>query len=238
MIRYLYYMIEKRKKLREFFGLVHGIHSGRIHPSRVSMLARKAAKQISPSDIKEYAKSTDKKLPLKIRKEILGILKDIQEPMYLNEEEKSNPIAKTWNVDGDYELEIKKYNGLTLSQKEMEAIDSYTEVKPTKIEKNQIRYETTDAFSNTTTTVIKKLKDGSSQFCFTAFTKYDQSSQPKEKEENPSIPITTTTTNGMQPPTNNKEENKETIVITKSSPFNDEISGAAIMSEFLKKIDL
>lgn len=228
----------KKSKLREFFGLIHGIHSGRIHPAKVSMLARKAAKKISPSDIKEYAKSKDKKLPLKIMREILGILKDIHEPMYLNEVE-TNPVSKTFNIEGDYELELKKYMGVPFGQKELEAIDTYTETKPTKIEKNLIRYETTDAFQNTTTTVIKKLKEGS-QFVYTAFTKYEQS-QPKS--ENPSQgqgqPSPGAPPMMEQDGINGEEDKKkDTIVITKSTPFKDDIAGGSVLSEFLKKIDL
>jgi hypothetical protein len=34
------------------------------------------------------------------------------------------------------------------------------------------------------------------------------------------------------------DEPKEDIIITKSTLFNDEIKGAAVLAEFLKKLDL
>lgn len=226
------------KKQTKFFETIQHVQSGRLHPSDVCLEVRKAAKKISPSVIKQF--NNKNKLPLKIKKEVLSVLKDIVEPMYLNENESpSNPVSKTFNVDGDFELEIKRYVGLPLSEKELEAINNYTEIKPNKIEKNEIRYETTDAFNNTTTSVIKKLKEGGNRYTFTAFIKYDQ----PEKEDKP--PETTSQSpfgGNQQPPQQSQEpeekSKKDKIIITKSTPFEDDISGGAILSEFLKKLDL
>ena len=52
--------------------------------------------------------------------------------------------------------------------------------KPTRGDKFHMKYELTDDFGNNTTTVIKKLKEGS-QFCWTAFSKYET----PEEEGNP-----------------------------------------------------
>lgn len=45
--------------------------------------------------------------------------------------------------------------------------------KPTESTRYYIKYETTDSFGNNNSTIIKKLKEGN-QFCWTAFSKYDQ----------------------------------------------------------------
>jgi hypothetical protein len=59
--------------------------------------------------------------------------------------------------------------------------------KPTSGDKFFMKYETTDAFGNNTTTVIKKLREGG-QFCWTAFSKYEsaeEEGQPGKEEEEP-----------------------------------------------------
>jgi len=44
--------------------------------------------------------------------------------------------------------------------------------KPTQRDRFFVKFEVTDAFGNNTTTIIKKLKEGS-QFCWTAFSKHE-----------------------------------------------------------------
>ena len=48
--------------------------------------------------------------------------------------------------------------------------------KPISGDKFFLRYETTDSFGKNSTTVIKKLKEGS-QFCWTAFSKYEDAEE-------------------------------------------------------------
>jgi hypothetical protein len=55
--------------------------------------------------------------------------------------------------------------------------------KPTETTRYYIKYEMTDEFGNNNSTVIKKLKEGN-QFCWTAFSKYEQA----EEEGNPTGP--------------------------------------------------
>lgn len=52
--------------------------------------------------------------------------------------------------------------------------------KPVSGDKFGLKYEVTDDFGNNTTTIIKKLKEGT-QFCWTAFSKYESA----EEEGNP-----------------------------------------------------
>lgn len=53
--------------------------------------------------------------------------------------------------------------------------------KPTSGDKFFLRYETTDEFGKNSTTVIKKLKEGS-QFCWTAFSKYEDAEEEGHPE--------------------------------------------------------
>ena len=206
-------MPSKSKLQRKFFGLVHGVQSGKIHPSKVSMKVRKAAKKISSKDVKDFSKTPEGNLPYKVKKEIISVLKELQEPMYLNEDESKDAVAKTFDTKGNFDQYVKKFMGSEFLPKELDTINNHKEQKPTKIQKNEIRYETVDDFSNSTTNVLKKLKDGNG-FAYTAFTKYLKQSEPST------------------------EESQDTIIVTKSQVFNEEIDGASILANFLKKLDL
>jgi hypothetical protein len=221
-------MPAKSEKQRRFFGLVRGVQSGKVHPSKVGPEVRKVAHGISTKDAEDFASSIAE---LKVKKAVLAVLKELHEPMYLNEIE-VNPVAKTFNQTGKYEEYVKKFQGMPISPKEMEAITGFQGAKPTKIERTQIRFENTDTFNNSTTTVIKKLREGS-QFVFTAFTKFDQT-QPEEPEDAPIDPNAPPQPEEPAVP----EEEMDEIVVTKSTSFNDDIKGGAILAEFLKKLDL
>jgi len=210
-------MPSKSKAQRKFFGLVHAIQSGKVHPSKVSMKVRKAAKKISSKDVKDFAKTPEGNLPYKVKKEIISVLKELQEPMYLNEDEAKDAVAKTFNTKGNFDQYIQKFVGSEFLPKELDTLHNHKEQKPTKIQKNEIRYETTSDFGTSTINVVKKLKDGSG-FAYTSFTKY-------LKNEDPSVE-------------KSPEESQDTIVVTKSQVFTDEVDGAAILANFLKKLDL
>ena len=245
-------MPAKSEKQRRFFGLVRAIQKGDKSAKDASPAARKVAGSISAKDAGDFASSVAE---LKIKKAVLEILKDIHEPMYLDEEKESNPVAKTFTVKDDFERYAKRYVGQPMSPKELEAIDNFQEAKPTKIERIEIRYENTDEFQNQTTTILKKMKD-SGQFSFTAFTKHTKV-EPEEEPE-PEQPESLEPTDANAPPEPGglppmKEQNdppelpqdpapmdepKDDIIVTKSTLFNEEIKGAAILAEFLKKLDI
>jgi len=244
------------KKQQRFFGLVRAVQRGDKPAGEVSSALSKVAKSISAKDASDFASSVAE---TKTKQVVLNILKDCREPMYLEEEE-TNPVAKKFTVQQPFERYVKRYIGQPFSPKELEALDSYTEQKPTKIERTEIRYETTDDFQNSTTTIIKKMKDGV-EFSYNAFSKYTKV-EPKEEEpppgEEPPIgePESTDSEPGGKinlppmeesdttppnkpvatpPPT---EDESDDVTITKSILFKDDIKGAAILAEFLKKLDL
>lgn len=311
-------MPSSSKKQQRFFGLVRAVQKGEKSSSDVSPEVRKVANSISAKDASDFASSVAE---VKLKKAVLEILKDIRQPMYLQEQE-TNPVAKTFTVKDDFEKYVKRYIGQPLSPKELEAIDNFENAKPTKIERAEIRYENTDEFKNTSTTIVKKMKD-SGQFSFNAFTKHKKMEiEPDEKGgEESSMPPGNEPMGGEEPPmfegtgpgedspypksgfgkakkgsdsfwwhhpqtnidwdaikkakerkekgetdppnlgdtlnklkknkkppgiTEQDEEQKETpmedpkedVIVTKSVLFKDEIKGAAILAEFLKKLDL
>jgi hypothetical protein len=243
-------------KQQRFFKAVQ---NAKHNPNYGDARLHKVANSMTDKDIHDFASSIAE---LRTKKALLSILKDAIEPMYLDEanEGQINPVTKEFHIKDDFQSYIKKYLGQPLSPKEMEAVNTLKEVKPTKVERTELWYETSDDFKNSTTTVIKKMKDGS-QFSFNAFQKYT-SAQPEEPEQpeqpmmggpesvpgQPAIPGTPTPENPEQPtnqpeteptePEQPETPEKDDIIVTKSVLFNDEIKGGAILSEFLKKLDL
>lgn len=236
-------MPAKSQKQQKFFGLVRAVQTGATSPHEVSPEIRKIASKITAKDAGDFASSVAE---LRTKRAMLALLKELQEPMNLQEDDglgqKTNAIASTFNVKDNYEVYVKKHLGQPLLPKELEAIDNFQESKPTKIERTEIRYENTDSFSNSTTTVIKKMKDNG-QFSFNAFTKHSkpEPQQDEEPTDSPEVPPS----NGPgapapqepQPPTPTAND-KDDIIVSKSQLFTDDIKGGAILADFLKKLDL
>ena len=177
-------MPEKYKKQHKFFELVKSVQEGTISPARVPKEVRKVARSISSKDSEKFLKEDG---DLKLKKAVLSTIKDCREPMYLDEytednKSEMNAITKEFNVEGKFEEYVERYLGQNLSEKEMEAVNTFQDIKPTKIESNQIRYETTDEFKNNTTTIIKKLMEGS-DFVYVAFTKYGKVEKPQDQQQ-------------------------------------------------------
>jgi hypothetical protein len=171
-------MPSSSEKQRKFFGLVRAVQKGKVSPSKVGSGVSKVAKSISAKDAGDFAKSVAE---LKVKKAVLSILKDCREPMYLEEGE-SDVVTKEFYVEGKYEEYVKRYLGERFSEKELEAVNTFQDAKPTKIESNQLRYETTDAFKNSTTTIIKKLREGA-DFVYVAFIKTSKVEKPGQEDK-------------------------------------------------------
>ena len=64
------------KQQQKFMGIVHAIQKGDIPASDVSPEAQKVAKDMKPSDVKDFASTSHKGLPKKVKQEILNRLKE------------------------------------------------------------------------------------------------------------------------------------------------------------------
>lgn len=144
------------------------------------------------------------------------------DPHYLDEEGEDttmnvdvNPIAKTFQQQGNFDQYVDRFSGLEIKPKEMESITNYTNAKPTKVDRFLVRYEGTDEFNNNTITVIKKLREGN-DLVFTVF----QSSSQQTPE------------GGEQPETENE------IIVNKSRAFKDDIEGGRILADLLQKLEI
>lgn len=241
------------EKQQKFF---RAVQHAKENPGYGDKRLRKVADSMPTSDIKAFANSIAE---LKEKKAMLAILKDIADPMYLNEDggedpQAIEPVANKFHVKEDWAKYIKPYIGQPLSQKEIEAIKNYKEKQATTINRTEIWYKTSDTFNISHTTVIRKMKD-SGQFSFTAFQK-QENTEPSTPEQQtggmnnglsnsePSMDGTSMPTQPQSSDTSqnqyqqDKENDKEDIIVTKSILFKDDVKGAAILSEFLKKLDL
>jgi hypothetical protein len=276
-------MPSKSPKQQQFFKDVVAVQNGGKSPSSY---VTKVANQVNPVHARHFANALSEKVDLRDKKAIVAMLKDIVEPMYLNEEDEEqdtmDAVATTFHKKEVWAKYVRMYVGQPLSPKEVESLGNFKEKKPTKIARTEIWYNTTDSFGSSHTSVIKKMKD-SGQFSFIAFQKQERVEPDKEEKPGaedlgggglpdlggmpmggaeqpmggttPIAPIgelteppttndpaaSTTTSTGDVPSPDEKqsqEEEKDDIIVTKSILFKDEIKGAAILVEFLKKLNL
>ena len=238
-------------KQKRFFQAVKGAKRNPDAPQHL----RKVADSMSDKDIDDFIKCESE---FKTKKAILSVLKDIVEPMYLNEGDEGQQdieaVSNTFHVKADWATYIKPYIGQPFYPKELEALDNFKEKKPTTIARTEIWYNTTDSFNISHTTVIKKMKD-SGQFSFTAFQKQERPTPDEEKSADDQQPDAGMNAGGptdepqgqlppgaptppAESPEKQEEKEKDDIIVTKSVLFKDDIKGAAILIEFLKKLDL
>jgi hypothetical protein len=69
-------MPAQSKQQQKFMGLVHAIQKGDVPASDASPEAQKAAKDMKPSDVKDFASTSHKGLPKKVKQEIVKRLKE------------------------------------------------------------------------------------------------------------------------------------------------------------------
>ena len=94
------------KQQQKFMGIVRAIQKGDAPASKFSKDARDAAKDMSKSDVKKYAKTKHKGLPRKVKQELLNRLK--KEYAFYH----TGTFAKKRDHDDDNNLgKKKKYSG-------------------------------------------------------------------------------------------------------------------------------
>jgi len=276
-------MTKQSLKRQQFFKEVLAVQNGE---KSSSPYVTKIANFIGRESAQHFANASSEKIDLKEKKAIVATLKDIVEPMYLDENEETDttmdPVSTSFHKKEVWAKYVRMYVGQPLSPKEVESLGNFKEKKPTKIARTEIWYNTTDSFGSSHTSVIKKMKD-SGEFSFVAFQKQERVEPEKEEEPgaedmggappdlgglpmggepplggttpmapmgeqsvSPQTPPTddtssTTTSTGTVPSPEEKEKQekeKDDIIVTKSILFKDEIKGAAILVEFLKKLNL
>src|SRR5947207_7008425 len=119
-------MPSRSPKQYNFMYKVYGVQKGLIPPHTVGAAVRKAARKMHPSTVKDFLIEAPENLDDDIRYEIISVLKDIREPMYLEEQDQTiNPVAKTFTQKGDFEQKVNSYKGIQFDDKEMQAIHNF-----------------------------------------------------------------------------------------------------------------
>lgn len=241
-------MPAKSEKQRRFFYLVKALQKGKVSPKRVGSKVSKAASSISSKDVDDFTrgKNLPKKKIEEIIGMLKNLSASdenpaIQDPVtdlrtnstgmntedsmtlenQLNDptQDEQNPIAKTFNQQGNFEEYIGKFSGLEFKPKELESVTNYTNAKPTKMDKFLIRYESSDEFNNNTITVVKKLREGTDL----VFTVFQSSTQQQSVGTEPQKP---------------EETGENEIIVTKSRSFVNDIEGGKILADLLQKLDI
>ena len=74
-------MPSKSKAQQKFMGMVHALQKGDMKPSDASASVKKAAQSMSDKDAKDFASTSHKGLPKKVKQEILNKLKEYANKM-------------------------------------------------------------------------------------------------------------------------------------------------------------
>jgi len=74
-------MPSKSKAQQKFMGMVHALKKGEMNPKDASASVKKAAQSMKKSDVKDYASTSHKGLPRKVKQEILNRLKEYANKM-------------------------------------------------------------------------------------------------------------------------------------------------------------
>lgn len=214
-------MPAKSEKQKNFMGLVYGVQQGKVPKSKVGDKVTKAADSMSKEDVKDFLMQECglRECNIDVKRRILSALKEIVEPMNLEEEyEEDNidPVATSKGYYGDFDKTIKMYRGYEFTPKENQAVQNFKN-KPIEHDRFKIVYSKTDTSGNTSKIVIKKLKDENGKFLYTAIVKI------RAGEEKPNDDV------------DNPETKKENIKIIKSIPINDN-EGSEILTNFLQDV--
>jgi hypothetical protein len=99
------------KAQQKFFGIVRSIQKGDAKASDFSKDAQDAAKRISKSDVKKYAKTKHKNLPRKVKQEILKKLKEYSSDQWASPSNLGVKSVKRKHDDDNNLGKRKKHSG-------------------------------------------------------------------------------------------------------------------------------
>jgi hypothetical protein len=173
----------------------------------------------------------------------LRLYKEIQEPMMLEDDdvtggEERNVVAKTFDTQADFDSYVNQRRGIEITSQEQQSVLNYKEAKPTHFDRFFVKFETTDDFGNNSTTIIKKLREGS-QLCWTAFQKHETAEEEGKPSGEDLKELDQSNTNQPPQPEQNDEVTvDDPICITKTITFINETESAKILGDFLRKLEI
>lgn len=232
MIRQLHIFMpsESPRQLR-FMRAVHAMQLGKMPKSGK---AGKAADEMDPKDVEHFLMQECGfgKCNVDVKRRILKGLQELIEPMRLQEVDSSveniktpNVIASAKTLYGDFDNTLKMYRGFELTPKENQAIQNFDEARPVIHDKFKVQYNKSDDFTNTSTIVVKKLREQTGHFVYTAIIKV------RGGKEEPKTPEPKPGETQQQP----AEPSEDEIKLVKSVPIDDK-EGSEILTNFLQAV--
>lgn len=240
---------------KRFFGIVHAIQSGKMKLTKAQGKTKKAAKEMNPSDVKDFLMECFnlKKCSVETKKRLIITLKSLNEN-YEDSNPNVNVVASSKRFHGDFKETLKGYRGYMLTPKEHQAATN-GDIKPTVLNNFNIGFSKSDPVGNTSTVMIKKLREPNGQYVYTAIVKVrggeDQEepeiAAPESADQAPAQPAP------QQPSTSNSAPQQSALTeglagdeirIIKSVPISihgnektaDSISGDEILTNFINTI--
>lgn len=209
-------------KQRRFMGLVYGIQRGKISPNAAGPKASKAARNMNPSDVKDFLMQECglKECGIDVKRRLLSTLKEIQEPMNLEEDSVPSVISSSKTLHGDFEQTLRMYRKNPFKPQENQAIQSFDEVKPISHDKTMVKYNKSNSFTQNSTIAIIKSQAPDGKYFYTAFIKVrggQDSSDPSAE------------------PTPQQASEGDEIKIVNSIPIDDN-EGSEILTNFLQEV--
>ena len=98
-------MPAQSKQQQKFMGLVHAIQKGDVPTSDASPEAQKVAQDMKPSDVKDFASTSHKGLPKKVKQEIVKRLKEYAMTLPNHH---AKPAAPMDSLRSDDEMDLQK----------------------------------------------------------------------------------------------------------------------------------
>ena len=102
------------KQQQKFMGMVHALQKGDMKPSDASPELKKVAKDMSKKDVKDYASTSHKGLPTRVKQEILKRLKEYATTIPNHHTKVSAPAD---SLRFDYEMDVDKVDESILNEK-------------------------------------------------------------------------------------------------------------------------
>jgi len=249
-------MPSKSPEQNRFMHVVYNMQNGKTPKSGQ---AGKAADSMTPEDVKDFLMQEYgfQKCNIESKRRLLKTLKEIQEPMNLQEEEvesSPNPIASAKTFHGDFKKTLGMYRGYELTPKENQAIQNFDDAEPTVHNKFKVGYNKSDDYGNTSLIMVKKLweplnlqedvpsqnssSDPAGRFIYVAIVKNRSGKDEPEPEPSPepkSPPANEPPPAPPPPSLKEAEGGGDEIKIIKSVPIDDQ-EGSEILTNFLAAV--
>ena len=130
----------KSKEQQRLFGMAHAVQKGELSPSKVGGAVKDIAKDVSPEDVKDFAKTKHKGLPEKVKK----VDEETQTIIGDNPESMSNKAIPVGQQSGNIDMGVRSTGGGSMSES-LELLEQINnELKAFSIHQEKLKKMTED----------------------------------------------------------------------------------------------